>query len=144
MSYTQFVDCVESLSPMLFKGQLYIHFLRYVVSSPQQYESESEFCSVVSYSLRPHGLYSSWTSLGQNTGVGILSLLQGIFPTQGSNPGLLHCRRILYQLCHKGSPLSVAPQQYSCYSFGFGWAVQHLSSPTRDLTHALCIGSSES
>ena len=34
----------------------------------------------------------------------ILSLLQGIFPTQGSNPGLLHCRRILYQLSHKGSP----------------------------------------
>ena len=32
------------------------------------------------------------------------SLLQGIFPTQGSNPGLLHCRRILYQLSHKGSP----------------------------------------
>ena len=41
---------------------------------------------------------------GQNTGVGSLSLLQGIFPTQGSNPGLLHCRRILYQLSHKGSP----------------------------------------
>ena len=33
-----------------------------------------------------------------------LSLLQGIFPTQGSNPGLLHCRQILYQLSHKGSP----------------------------------------
>ena len=45
-----------------------------------------------------------WNSLGQNTGVGGLSLLQGIFPTQVSNPGLLHCRRILYQLSHKGSP----------------------------------------
>ena len=32
------------------------------------------------------------------------SLLQGIFPTQGSNPGLLHCRQILYQLSHRGSP----------------------------------------
>ena len=40
----------------------------------------------------------------QNTGVGSLSLLQGIFPTQGSNPGLPHCRRILYQPSHKGSP----------------------------------------
>ena len=40
----------------------------------------------------------------QNTGVGSLSLLQGIFPTQGSNPGLLHCRQILYQLSHKGNP----------------------------------------
>ena len=54
--------------------------------------------------LWPHGLHSPWNSLGQNTGVGSLSLLQGIFPTQGSNPGLLHCRRILYQLSHKGSP----------------------------------------
>ena len=65
---------------------------------------ESESHSVVSDSLRPHGLYSPWDSLGQNTGVGSLSLLQGIFPTQGSNRGLLHCRWILYQLSHRGSP----------------------------------------
>ena len=44
-----------------------------------------------------------WNSPGQNTGVGSLSLRQGIFPTQGSNPGLPHGRRILYQLSHKGS-----------------------------------------
>ena len=49
-------------------------------------------------------VYSPWNSLGQNTGVGSLSLLWGILPTQGSNPGLLHCRRILYQLSHQGSP----------------------------------------
>ena len=54
--------------------------------------------------LRPHGLYSPWNSPGQNTGVGCHFLLQGIFPTQGSNPGLLHCRRILYQLSHQGNP----------------------------------------
>ena len=54
--------------------------------------------------LPPRGLYSPWNSPGQNTGVGSLSLLQGIFPTQGSNPGLPHCRLILYQLSHKGSP----------------------------------------
>ena len=54
--------------------------------------------------LQPHGLYSSWNSPGQNTGVGSLSLLQGIFPTQGWNPGLLHCGQILYQLSHQGSP----------------------------------------
>ena len=54
--------------------------------------------------LWPHGLHSPWNSLGQNTGVGSLSLLQRIFPTQGSNPGLLHCRQILYQLSQKGSP----------------------------------------
>ena len=55
----------------------------------------------MSDSLRPHRLYSPWNSPGQNTGVGSLSLLQGIFPTQGSNPGLPRCRRILYQLSHK-------------------------------------------
>ena len=53
--------------------------------------------------LRPHGLYSPWNSLGQNTGVGSLSRLQGIFPTQGLNPGLPHCRLILYHLSHSGS-----------------------------------------
>ena len=45
--------------------------------------------------------YNPWNSPGQNTGVGSLSLLQGIFRTQGSNPGLPHCRQILYQLSHK-------------------------------------------
>ena len=52
----------------------------------------------------PHGLYRPWNSPGQNNGVSSLSLLQGIFPTQGSNPGLLYCRWILYQLSHEGSP----------------------------------------
>ena len=66
--------------------------------------SESESYSVVSDSLRPHELYRPWNSPGQHTGVGSLSLLQGIFPTQGLNPGLPHCRRILYQLSHQGSP----------------------------------------
>ena len=46
-----------------------------------------------------------WNSLGQNTGVDRLFLLQGIFPTQESNRGLLHCRRILYQLSYQGSPV---------------------------------------
>ena len=64
----------------------------------------SESCSLVSDSLWPRGLYCPWNSPGQNTGVGSRSLLQGILPTQGSNPGLLHCRRILYPLSHQGSP----------------------------------------
>ena len=72
-----------------------------------QAPSESESCSVMSDSLRPHELYSPWSSLGQNTGLGSLSFLQGIFPTQGSNPGLPHCRWILYQLNHKGSPKGI-------------------------------------
>ena len=67
-------------------------------------KNESESHSVVFNSLRPHRLYSPWNSPGQNTGVCSLSVLQGIFPTQGSNPGLQHCRQICYQLSHKGSP----------------------------------------
>ena len=50
-------------------------------------------------------IYSQQNSPGQNTGVGSLALLQGIFPTQESNPGLPHWRRIFYQLNHKGSPM---------------------------------------
>ena len=66
-------------------------------------ERESESRSVESDSLRPHGLYSPWNSLDQNTGVDSLSILHGIFPTQGSNPGLPHCRQTLYPLSHQGS-----------------------------------------
>ena len=56
----------------------------------------------MSDSLWPLGLYGPWNSPGQNAGVGNLSLLQGIFPTQESNSGLPHCRQIVYQLSHKG------------------------------------------
>ena len=65
---------------------------------------ESESRSVVSDSLRPHGLYSPGNSPGRNTGVRSRSLLPEIFPTQGSNPCLLHCGQTLHQLSHKGSP----------------------------------------
>ena len=54
--------------------------------------------------LPPHGLYRPWSPPGQNSGVGSLFLLQGIFPTQESNRDLLPCRLILYQLSHQGSP----------------------------------------
>ena len=66
--------------------------------------------SVVSNSLRPHGLMPTrllcpWDFPGKNTGVGCHFLLQGIFPTQGWNPGLSHCRQTFYPLSHQGSPL---------------------------------------
>ena len=61
------------------------------------YPQLSESHLVMSDSLRPHGLYGPWNSPGQNTGVGSHSLRQGIFPAQGSNPGLPHCRWIFYQ-----------------------------------------------
>ena len=66
--------------------------------------SPTESHSVTSASLLCHWLYSPWNSSAQNSELGNLSLLQGIFATQGSNPGLLHCRQILYQLSHKETP----------------------------------------
>ena len=86
--------------------------------------SESESHSVMSDSLQPHGLYSPWTSLGQNIGVGSLSLLLGIFPTQRSNPGLPHCRWILYQLSHKGSPPAYSN------SMQFSWGLVECPVPS--------------
>ena len=92
------------------------------------YEHESH--SVESDSLQPHGLYSPWNSPGQNTGVGSLSLLQGIFPTWDLNPGLLYCRQTLYQLSHKGSPRIL---EWVVYPFPSG------SSQPRNRTRVPCI-----
>ena len=78
----------------------------------------------------PRGLYSPWNSPGQNTGVGCQSLLQGIFPTQGSNPGFSHYRWILYQLSHKGSPRILEWVAYSFFS---------RSSQPRNQTRVSCI-----
>ena len=71
-----------------------------------------------------------WNSPGQNTGVGSLSLLQRLFPTQGSNPGLPYWRRILYQLTHKGSPRIL---EWAAYSF------LSSSSQSRNQTGVSCI-----
>ena len=79
---------------------------------------------VVSNSLWPHGLYSP----GQNTGVGSLSLLQGIFPTQGSNPGLSHFGQILYQLSHQGSPRILEWVAYPFFS-GSSWLRNQTQEP---------------
>ena len=91
--------------------------------------SESESRSAVSDSLWPHELYSSWNSPSQNTEVGSHSLLQGIFPTQGSNPGLPHCMQILYQLSYQGSPIL----EWVAYPFS------SRSSPPRNGTRVSCI-----
>ena len=71
-----------------------------------------------------------WNSPGQNPGVVSCSLLQGIFPTQGLNPGLPHCKQILYHLSHKGSPRTL--DQVS-YPFSRG------SSRPRNRTGVSCI-----
>ena len=77
-------------------------------------KSKSVSRSILSNFLWSHGLYPAWllcpwNSPGKNTGVGSHSILQGIFPTQRSNPGLLHCRQILYCLNHQGSPCHLFP-----------------------------------
>ena len=84
----------------------------------------------MSDSLQPCGLYTPWNSPGKNTGVGSLSLLQGIFPTQISNPGLPHCRRILSQQSHKGKPRRL---EWVAYPFSRG------SSWPRNGTGVSCI-----
>ena len=93
-------------------------------------EHVSESYSAVSKSLQTHGLYSPWNSPGQNTEVSSLSLLQGIFPTQGLNPGLPHCRCMLYQLSHKGSSGIL---EWVTYPFSSG------SSQPRNWTQVSCI-----
>ena len=103
----------------------------------------SESHSAVSDSLQSHGLYGPWNSPGQNPGVGSPSLLsRGSSQPREQNPGLPHCRRILYQLSHKGSPttevgsLSLLQQIFpsqelnrvSCIAGGFftNWAIREV------------------
>ena len=80
-----------------------------VPTTERERESERKWSrSIVSDSLRPYGLQPTrrlhpWDFPGKSTGVGCHFLLQGIFPTQGSNPGLQHCRQILYRLSHQRS-----------------------------------------
>ena len=96
------------------------------------HSSESESHSVVSNSLRPHGLYSLWNSPDQNTGMGSCFLPQGIFPTQESNLGLLHCKWIVYQLSHQRGPRIL---ERVAYPFSRG------SSQPRNQTRVSCIAS---
>ena len=84
----------------------------------------------MSDSLQPHGLNSPCNSPGQNTGVGSLCLLQGIFPTQGLKPGLPHFRWVLYQLSHRGKPRIL---EWVAYPFSRG------SSQPRNQTGVSCI-----
>ena len=93
-------------------------------------KEESESCPAVSNSLQPHGLHSPGNSPGHNTGMGSLFLLQGIFPTQGLNPGLPHYRQILYQLSHQGSPRIL---EWVAYPFSRG------SSRPRNQSRVSCI-----
>ena len=117
LSHSSSSRCLQPIQPSStvinphFSSSLECHSL---------WDIESESHSVLSDSLWPHGLESSWNSPGQNTRVGSLSPLQGIFPIQGSNPGLSQCRQILYQLSHKGSPRILEWVAYP-FSSGSSW-----------------------
>ena len=87
----------------------------------EKVESESESCSVVSISLRPHGLYNSWNSVGQNTGMGSLSFLQGNLP----NPGI--------------EPRSSALQADSLSAEPPGRPITGKSQPLKGSVHLFCL-----
>ena len=108
--------------------------------------------SVMSDSLHPHGLYPTrllclWDSPGKNTGVGCHALIQGIFPTQPLNPGLLYWRWILYCLSHQGSPFLFGGSLIVFWALNtllLLWASDfrsvnpHLIYPDTTSTHHLC------
>ena len=88
--------------------------------------------------LPPHGLkltrlLGPWNFPGKSTGVGCYLLLQGIFPTRGSNPGLSHCRQTLYHLSYQGSPDAKRKQCPAVDVTGDG-------SKVRCCTEQYCIG----
>ena len=81
----------------------------------------------------PPGFSVHGDSPGKNTGMGCHDFLQGIFPIQGSNPGLPHCRQILYHLSHQSSPYTYV--QFSSvqslsrvWLFVIPWTVAHQAS----------------
>ena len=102
---------IFAMFPMLHNISLLAYFIMLLFKSTSVFLCCAVLC-LVSQScltlLRPHRLQPTrllcaWDSPGKNTGVGCHALLQGIFPIQGSNPGLPHCRQILYHLSHQGS-----------------------------------------
>ena len=108
---------IESFSWLSYNWHLFqvYNIIQYLYESS---ESVSHWCLTLCSPMdcSPPGLLCPWNSPGKNTGVGSHSLLQGIFLTQESNRGLLHCRQILYQLSYQGSPLY---RHYHCLSFRY-------------------------
>ena len=91
-------------------------------------------CDLMDCSLPGSSVHGN--SPGKKTGVGGHALLQGIFPTQGSNPGLPHCRWILYCLSHQGSLDSGNVNWYSQYGEQYGGSLKKLKV---ELPHDLAI-----
>ena len=103
------LNCMSSLLLWTLNTHHYIFTLQYRVKVAQS-------CPILCNSM----VCSPRNFPGQNTGVDSFSLFQGIFPTQGSNPSLLHCMQILYQLRYKGSPRMLKWVAYP-FSSRFSW-----------------------
>ena len=102
--------CLLSSSEVCFYFKRKLNALYYIISLVSH--------SLISDFLRIHELqctrvFCPWDSPSKNIGMGCLALLQGIFPTHGSNPGLLHHRKILYYVSHQGSP-KILPWVFLC------------------------------
>ena len=111
----------ESESHSVVSGSLWPHGLYW--GCPCGSSGKESACNTGDLGLIPglgrspgegKGLYSPWNSPGQNNGVASYSFLQWIFPTQGSNKALPHCRWILYQLNHQGSPKNTIATFFCC------------------------------
>ena len=126
---------IKDFPVLVYKCQFWQHRLKYIKfeSGWSEWVQVSASYSVVSDFFWPHGLYSPWNSPGQNTGAGSLFLLQGIFPTQGPNPSLLHCRQILYQLSCEGSPESVWTLSNRCLLKKERWFLSRQKTRTTKL-----------
>ena len=121
------IDC--RLVGSCARGILQASILEWVVMSSSRGSSQPRDQTQVSHVVGR--LFTVWAIReAKNTGVGSLSLLQGIFPTQGSNPGLLHCGWILYCLSHKRSPRI---REWVAYPFS------SRSSRLRNQTRVSCI-----
>ena len=121
---------IDSIIEMWKESPATLAMTCWIIYEPITGTSVSESRSVVSDSLWPHGLYSPWNSPGQNTGMGSLSLLQRIFPTQGLNPGLQHCRWIFLPAESQGRPRIL---EWVAYPFS------SRSSQPRNRTRVSCI-----
>ena len=107
-------------------SSLWLFTLKFAITNPlcclAKLKHEGESHSVMSNSLRSHGVYSPWNPPDQNTRVGSLFLLQRVFQSQRWNPGLLHCKQVLYHLSHQGSPIN----EYIRISPMAQWVKNHL------------------
>ena len=138
--------CVCISSSFLHGGPQYQHVANQSIPQMALSGTHSESCSVMSNFLRPYGLYSPWNSLGQNTGVGNLSLLQGIFPTQRSNPGLRIAGRFFTSWAREWGThrMYTSFLGKSCISRGLTIALSPFQTPWRNqLSYPLLILLSE-